>query len=186
MSLSDYVNRTKTFISGDWTGDQDLISKLKEWNHNKNLGLSFVDVHEVTQSSDTSLFCSIKKSLRQRLNISKTFILIIGRDTKTLTKGSCRYCGLYQTGGYFDPYCLNRGVIDNRSYIQFECEMAVKDYSAGELKKIVVIYNGRVHPDKSLCPDVIKHYGVHIGSDIIGADGKRYWDYQGIKNAICE
>ena len=49
MGLYDYVNRTKTFISGDWTGDQDLIGKLKEWNQNNNLGLNFVDVHELTQ-----------------------------------------------------------------------------------------------------------------------------------------
>lgn len=40
MGLYDYVYRTKTFISGDWTSDQDLISKLKEWNNNDNLGLS--------------------------------------------------------------------------------------------------------------------------------------------------
>lgn len=52
MSLYDYVYRAKTFISGDWTGDQDLISQLKEWNNNRHLGLNFVDVHEVTQSSD--------------------------------------------------------------------------------------------------------------------------------------
>lgn len=182
MSLYDYVYRTKTFISGDWTGDQDLISQLKEWNNNRHLGLNFVDVHEVTQSSDSSLYCSIKKSLRQRLNISKTFVLIVGRDTKSLSKGACRHCGLYQSGSF---YCLNGGSIDNRSYIQYECEMAVKDFKAGDLRRIVVIYNGRVHPDKSLCPDVIKDYGNHIGSDVI-IDGKHYWDYQGIKRAICE
>jgi hypothetical protein len=62
--------------------------------------------------------------------------------------------------------------------------MAVKDFKAGDLRRIVVIYNGRVHPDKSLCSDVIKDYGNHIGSDVI-IDGKHYWDYQGIKNAIC-
>ena len=80
MPLYDYVNRTKTFISGDWTGDQDLISKLKEWNNRDSLGLSFVDVHDLTQSYDTSYPCSIKASLRQRLNISKTFVLIVGKN----------------------------------------------------------------------------------------------------------
>lgn len=65
MSIYDNIYRTKTFISGDWTGDQDLISKLKEWNYNNNLGLSFVDVHDLTQSSDDSLYCSLKASLRQ-------------------------------------------------------------------------------------------------------------------------
>ena len=182
MGLYDYVNRTKTFISGDWTGDRNIIDKLKEWNNNEKFGLSFVDVHEVTQSCDSSLSCSIKRSLRQRLKISKTFVLIVGENTKTLTKGSCRYCNLYLPGS---ANCLNRGNIDNRSFIQFECEMALKDYIDNELKKIVVIYNGRLTPDKSLCPDIIKGYGTHIGSDRIGEDGKRYWNYSVIKEAIC-
>lgn len=186
MSLYDYVYRTKTFISGDWTGDRDLIDQLKSWNNNNSLGLSFVDVHEVTQSSDSSLPCSIKKSLRQRLNISKTFVLIVGKDTMTLTKGSCQYCNLYQAGyGYQSGYCLNRSTVDNRSYIQYECEMALKDYLAGELKKIVVIYNGLINPDRSRCPEVMRNVGTHIGSDCWGADGRHRWDYQGIKNAIC-
>lgn len=182
MSIYDLVNRTKTFISGDWTGDQDLISKLKEWNQNNNLGLNFVDVHELTQSYDNSNPCSIKASLRQRLNVSKTFVLIAGRNTLSLTKGACRYCGSYRT---WSTYCSNGKPFDNRSYIEYECEMALKDYNAGELKKIVVIYNGLINPDKSRCPEVLKGVGAHIGSDFIGTDGKRYWDYQAIKKAIC-
>lgn len=182
MSIYDLVNRTKTFISGDWTGDQDLISKLKEWNQNNNLGLNFVDVHELTQSYDTSNPCSIKASLRQRLNVSKTFVLIAGRNTLSLTKGACRYCGSYRT---WSTYCANGKPFDNRSYIEYECEMALKDYNAGELKKIVVIYNGLINPDSSRCPEVLKGVGTHIGSDFIGTDGKRYWDYQAIKKAIC-
>ncbi len=182
MSFYDYVNRTKTFISGDWTGDSDLIDKLKEWNNNDNLGLSFVDVHELTQSYDTSFPCSIKASLRQRLNITKTFVLIVGKKTMSLTNGACRYCSRYST---WSSTCTNGKAFDNRSYVEYECDMAVKDFIAGLIKKIIVIYNGRVTPDKSLCPDVIKAYGNHIGSDRIGLDGKRYWDYQGIKKAIC-
>ena len=67
MGIKDLVNRTKTYIAGDWTGDSDLINKLEEWNKSENLDLSFVNVHEVTQSSDSSLKCSIKRSLRQRI-----------------------------------------------------------------------------------------------------------------------
>ena len=186
MGLYDYVYRTKTFISGDWTGDRDLIDKLKEWNNSDSLGLSFVDVHEVTHSSDSSLPCSIKKSLRQRLSISKTFVLIVGKETKSLTKGACRNCGLYQTGGFYSiPSCLNRSSIDNRSFIQYECEMALKDYNAGEIKRIVVIYNGLINPDKSRCPDVMKGVGKHIGSDTYNSNGVRCWNYSEIKKAIC-
>lgn len=60
--------RTKTYIAGDWTGDQDLISQLYKWNNDDRLLLNFVDAHELTQARDTSLACSIKRSLSERLN----------------------------------------------------------------------------------------------------------------------
>lgn len=182
MPLYDYVNRTKTFISGDWTGDQDLISKLKEWNNRDSLGLSFVDVHDLTQSYDTSYPCSIKASLRQRLNISKTFVLIVGKNTTSLTKGACRYCSRYSV---WSTTCPSGKSYDNRSYIEYECEMALKDLNDGKLKKIVVIYNGLINPDKSRCPVVLRNVGDHIGSYCWNAYGQRVWDYQGIKKAIC-
>lgn len=182
MSIYDNIYRTKTFISGDWTGDQDLISKLKEWNYNNNLGLSFVDVHDLTQSSDTSFPCSIKASLRQRLNISKTFVLIVGKNTTSLTKGACRYCSRYSA---WSTYCTSGKAFDDRSYIEYEFEMALKDYNAGELKKIVVIYNGLINTDRSRCPEVLRYVGTHIGSDCWDSMGRRAWDYQRIKKAIC-
>lgn len=182
MSIYDNVYRTKTFISGDWTGDQDLISKLKEWNYNNNLGLSFVDVHDLTQSSDDSLYCSIKASLRQRLNISKTFVLIVGKNTTSLTIGACRYCSRYNA---WSTYCTSGKAFDNRSYIEYECEMALKDYNAGELKKIVVIYNGLINTDRSRCPEVLQSVGTHIGSACWDSKGRRAWDYAAIKKAIC-
>ena len=71
MGINDMVYRTKTYIAGDWTGDSDLIQKLEEWNKSDYFALSFVNVHEVTQSSDDSLNCSIKRNLRRRMSISK-------------------------------------------------------------------------------------------------------------------
>lgn len=181
MSLYDYVYRTKTFISGDWTGDRNLIDKLKEWNNDDNLGLSFVDVHDLTQSYDTSLPCSIKASLRQRLNISKTFVLVVGKNTASLTKGACRYCSRYSS---WSSFCSSGKSYDNRSYIEYECEMALKDYNEGLIKKIVVIYNGRINPERSKCPEVLRYVGTHIGSDRLNSFNQHAWDYQGIKNAI--
>lgn len=182
------VYRTKTYIAGDWTGDSDLIHKLDEWNKNNYLALSFVNVHEVTQSSDSTLNCNIKRSLRKRLKITKTFVLIIGDKTFSLRSGACYLCKYYNSGGgwlYLSPSCYNGGNVDNRSYIQFECEMALKDYRAGELKNIVVIYNGLTAPNYSLCPPDFRNVGTHIGSDVI-EDGIRKWAYTRIKNAICK
>ena len=187
MSIDDRVYRTCTYIAGDWTGDKDLIDKLHEWNESDKLGLSFVDVHDLTQSRDTSNPCSIKQNLRKRLNITKTFVLIVGSGTNGLLRGACRYCSKYENLSYLAPYCINGGQIDNRSFIEYECEMALKDYRADLIKKIVVIYNGCLNTMPSRCPSVLRNVdGVtYIGSDIIGPDGKRHWNYTTIKKAIC-
>lgn len=189
MGINNMVYRTKTYIAGDWTGDSDLIQKLNEWNKNNNLSLSFVNVHEVTQSNDSTLNCNIKRSLRKRLDITKTFVLIVGDKTCSLRSGACCYCRYYNDGrGLFfntQPSCTNGGNVDNRSYIEYECEMALKDYKAGELKNIVVIYNGLYNPDHNRCPEILRNVGNHIGSDIF-ENGQRRWAYTRIKNAICK
>ena len=187
MSIDDRVYRTCTYIAGDWTGDKDLIDKLHEWNDSKRLGLSFVDVHDLTQSRDTSNPCSIKQSLRKRLNVTKTFVLIVGSNTCNLTKGACRYCSNYVNYVFATPYCRSGGQIDNRSFIDYECEMALKDFKAGLIKKIVVIYNGCLSTMPSRCPSVLRYLDgvIYLGSDMIGTDGKRYWNYTAIKIAIC-
>lgn len=188
MNIYDLTYRTKTYLAGDWDGDRDLIDKLHEWNENEKLALKFTDVHDLTSSSDGSHNCNIKKSLRQRLNISKTFVLIVGSKTKNLRSGSCALCAYYKDYITLPPVCsLSRcNAIDYRSYVEYECEMARKDFDKGELKNIVVIYNNHLSVDKSLCPDILKNIGLHIPSDIIGSNGKRCWNYPNIKDAICK
>lgn len=186
MSIEDMRYRTKTYIAADWDGDKDLVDKLYEWNNNRNLALSFVNVHEVTQCSDDTLNCNIKKSLRQRLNITKTFVLIVGEKTASLRSGKCCCCNYYQSFLTIEPKCNKGYHIDNRSYVQYECEMAVKDFDDGLLKNIVVIYNGMVIPDKTKCPEVIRRKGTHIGSDCYNDRGGLCWNYFEIMNAICK
>lgn len=106
-----------------------------------------------------------------------------------MRSGSCALCGYYKKGLYgINPYCSLSpcNSIDYRSYVDYECDMALKDFNDGKIKNIVVIYNNRLLVDKSLCPDSLKTVGVHIPSDRIGEDGKRYWNYQRIKDAICK
>ena len=189
MSIYDMSYRTKTYLAGDWDGDKDLVEQLHNWNDDERLALNFTDVHDLTSSSDDSNNCSIKRSLRQRLNLCKTFILIVGRKTKDLKSGSCALCQNYSKGLYgIAPYCKSSScnTIDDRSFVDYECEMALKDYKEGKIKNIVVIYNGLLNVDKSRCPDCLKNVGVHIASDKMGTDEKRYWNYQVIKNQICK
>ena len=137
--------RTRTYLAGDWTGDKDLIDKLYEWNDKDNLNLHFIDAHELTQARDDSLYCTVKHSLSERLNASKTFILIVGSGTMGLTKGSCRYCQSYDS---YHTSCHRGYSVDYRSYINYECEKAAK-----EISKIVVIYN--------YAKDIAKKYESH-------------------------
>ena len=134
----------------------------------ENLSCATVFFYELS-----SLPCTIKRSLSERLNGSKTFVLIVGANTKSLTKGACRYCSSYNWGT-----CSRYYNVDNRSFIEYECEKAIKDNL-----KIAVIYN-YANVDKSKCPDCIKYYGTHIPAYYYANDGKCYWNIARIKEAI--
>lgn len=166
--------RTKTYIAGDWTGDQNLISQLYNWNDRDDLRLSFTDAHELTQARDTSLPCSIKHSLAERLDASKTFVLIVGKDTDKLTKGSCRYCSSYDS---YHASCHRGHYVDYRSFIRYECEKAKKDGI-----RIVVLYN-YADVDRSKCPDILRYEGTHINAYYYQGS-KAYWNYRKIRDAL--
>lgn len=166
--------RTKTYIAGEWSGDINAVEQLHKWNDSNHLNLSFTDAHDLTQARDGSLNCSIKSSLGLRLDVSKTFVLIVGSDTKTVRSGSCQYCDSLNS---YTNSCARGKSVDYRSYIEYECEKAIRD----ELK-IVVLYNAATI-NKSKCPDSIKNVGTHAAMQY-RKDGSNYWDYQVVKDAI--
>ena len=166
--------RTKTYIAADWSGDYGAVEQLQKWNDSNYWSLSFADAHDITQARDTSLNCSIKASLRLRLQSSKRFILIVGDKTKTVRSGSCQYCSSYESR---TGRCGKGHLVDYKSYIEFECEKAIKDAIP-----ITVLYNSCV-VNKSKCPDIIKNYGKHAAM-CFRRDGKLYWDYDAVKRAI--
>lgn len=159
--------RTKTYIAADWTGDSNAVNQLHKWNESNYWGLSFQDAHDITQSSDSSKNCSIKASLRERLNRAKTFVLVVGNGTKTRRAGRCSYC-------WEKNKC---GSTSNKSYIEYECDKAVRDGI-----KIVVLYNAAM-VNKTKCPDILKDKGTHIPM-CYREDGKLYWDYNSVKKAL--
>jgi hypothetical protein len=166
--------RTKTYIAGEWSGDINAVEQLHKWNDSSHLNLSFTDAHDLTQARDGSLNCSIKSSLGLRLDVSKTFVLIVGSNTKTARSGSCQYCGSLNS---YTNSCACGKFVDYRSYIEYECEKAIRD----ELK-IVVLYNATT-VNKSKCPDAIKNIGTHAAMQY-RKDGSNYWNYQAVKDAI--
>ena len=160
-----------TYIAADFDHDSDAVDKLREWNHNPANPLNFEDVHERHQSSDDSLPCSIKKSLKLRMDESNRFILIVGDHTDTVTKGSCYYCSSYAN------YC-RRGLSESyESYIDFECRNAVESGM-----KIVVLYKS-ASVNRSKCPETVRYKGTHVAMKI--SNGWRTdWDLNAVYNAI--
>ena len=167
--------RTRTYLAADWDGDKDAIDQLHKWNNSNYWSLSFTDAHDLTQAKDTSLNCSIKKSLKERMDSSKTFVLIVGTHTNSVTSGSCQWCNSYNS---WTSKCARGYSVDYRSFIKYECDQAVK---AGI--KIVVLYNSTV-VSKSRCPELVRERGVHIAMKYRGIDGNIYWDYNAVKNAL--
>lgn len=163
--------RTKTYIAGGWTEDWDLIEKLYEWNNSDYWALNFVDAHEFMQARDSSLCCSIKRSLSQRLEVSKTFVLIVGKYTNELRKGGCQYCSEHNS---YAAKCARNYYQDYRSYIEYECECALE-----QGLRIVVIYNGE-SVRRNDCPEVLRNKGIHLN----GRCKTGCWNYAEIRDAI--
>ena len=161
--------RTKTYIAADWDGDNDAVKQLYKWKNNNYWGLDFHDAHNVTQARDGSLNCSIKASLQNRMDISKTFVLIVGDGTRSRRAGNCYYCHKYID-------CTKQS---NKSYLEYECDKAVRDGL-----KIVVLYNSS-SIDKSKCLYILKYVGTHEKMKTFNAATWSYdWDYQTVKSAL--
>lgn len=168
------VYRTRTYIAADFDHDKDAVEQLHKWNNSKKWSLSFSDAHDLQTSSDSSLYCSIKSSLKYRMDGSKTFVLIVGNNTDKITKGGCQNCGSYNSHTYS---CARGHSVDYRSYIKYECDKAIE---AGI--KIIVLYKD-IKVDKSKCPEVVRNTGTHKAM-IYYKDGEYFWDYQSVKEAF--
>ncbi|MFT4073653.1 MAG: TIR domain-containing protein [Dysgonamonadaceae bacterium] len=168
------VYRTRTYIAADWDGDSDAVQQLHKWNNSNYFNLSFTDAHDLKQARDSSLNCSIKRSLAERLDASKTFVLIVGSNTNSVRSGSCQYCSSKNS---WNGSCARGYFVDNRSYIEYECEKAVHDRL-----NIVVLYNAAT-VDRSKCPDTVKYIGIHKAMCYYQS-GQYYWDYQAVKSAL--
>ena len=168
------IYRTRTYIAADWDGDRDAVDQLHKWNNSNFWELSFSDAHDLQQSRDSSLPCSIKSSLKMRMDGSKRFVLVVGNSTNSVTKGSCQYCKSYNS---WTSSCARLHGIDYRSYIEYECDMAVQ---AGI--DIVVLYNS-TSVTRSKCPSIVRYEGNHVPMKRWENDLLK-WNYNAVKNAL--
>lgn len=179
--------RTRTYIAGEWEGDSDAIDQLHKWNDGDKWNLHFVDAHGFKQCYDSSMPCTIKAELSDRMSRSKVFVLVVGSNTRTTRKGSCSYqdCGnkwySYTQGKYI---CNVSGKsYSSESFIDYECRLAYNAWLKGEMK-IVVLYNA-ASVDKSKCPDVLKNVGTHVAMKSYNFTWNSYrYDYYKVKQAI--
>ena len=179
--------RTRTYIAGEWDGDSDAIEQIYNWNEGNKWNFHFVDAHGFKQCYDSSMPCTIKDCLSERMGRTKTFVLVVGNNTKSTRKGSCAYqdCGnksfSFMTGTYT---CTVLGkTYSTESFIDYECRLAYR-YRADI--KIVVLYNA-ASVDKSKCPEILRGVGVHKEMKSYNTTWGRYmYDYNKVRKAIEE
>lgn len=92
--MSAYTNtkrRTKTYIAFD--GDTDLMSyrTIQSWSADPKYPFVLNDAHEINWARDDSLPESIINQLRERLQVSKHLVLIVGSATNKNRKGILQY-----------------------------------------------------------------------------------------------
>ena len=166
--------RTRTYIAADFDADKDAVDKLLQWNDSDYWSLSFTNAHDLQSSYDTSKACSIKKSLKLRMDGSKTFVLIVGDNTNGITKGGCQLCHSYNS---YTGSCARGYSVDYRSYIKYECDKAIE---AGI--KIVVLYKA-ASVQRWKCPEAVRNLGTHVPMYRL-EEGVYYWNYGPVKDAI--
>lgn len=78
--------RNKTYVAFDGDNDIKYYNLMKAWKQNDNTSFNFLDAHELNNISDTNAEVTIKKKLKEKLENSKVFVLLVGEHTKFLYK----------------------------------------------------------------------------------------------------
>ena len=76
----------KTYICFD--GDEDIhyYRLMLAWHQSDKTDFSFYNAHDFNTARDSSQEVSIKRQLRERLQNTKVFVVLIGANTRYLTK----------------------------------------------------------------------------------------------------
>lgn len=78
--------RNKTYIAFDGDNDIRYYRLMTAWAVNDRFQIDFHDAHDLNTARDSSQEESIKRQLRERFANSKAFIILIGENTRFLTK----------------------------------------------------------------------------------------------------
>lgn len=78
--------RNKTYIAFDGDTDMHYYRLMTAWKANDGFALNFHNAHDLNTARDSSQEESIKRQLRERFANSKLLVVLIGANTKYLTK----------------------------------------------------------------------------------------------------
>jgi len=78
--------RNKTYIAFDGDNDMHYYRLMTAWKANDGFSLNFQNAHDLNTARDSSQEESIKRQLRERFANSKLLVVLIGANTKYLTK----------------------------------------------------------------------------------------------------
>lgn len=78
--------RNKTYIAFDGDNDMHYYRLMTAWNAHDGFSLNFHNAHDLNTARDSSQEESIKRQLRERFANSKLLVVLIGANTKYLTK----------------------------------------------------------------------------------------------------
>lgn len=82
--MSTYTN--KTYVAFDADNDIRYYRLMQAWKKTDGSSFNFFDAHELNNLMSFSSEETIKAKLRERLNNTKVFILLVGNSTKSLYK----------------------------------------------------------------------------------------------------
>lgn len=82
--MNTYTN--KTYVAFDADNDIRYYRLMQAWKKINGSSFNFFDAHELNNLMSFSSEETIKAKLRERLNNTKVFILLVGNSTKSLYK----------------------------------------------------------------------------------------------------
>ncbi len=78
--------RNKTYVAFDGDHDMKYYNIMKAWKQSDRTDFNFYDAHDLNNALDTSKEETIKAKLRERMDNSKVFVLLVGEHTRYLYK----------------------------------------------------------------------------------------------------
>lgn len=78
------ARRTRTYVAFDADTDIKMYRMMQAWHANDGIEFDFNNAHDLTTIRPDSGPEAIKASLRERMNNSKIFVLLVGENTRNL------------------------------------------------------------------------------------------------------